>query len=241
VGRHDVDAPLRAAMTPAQVARLFVRQRRPPSPYPSEAAELSAIARGDKPMSLMYVGRDEVAELASVAAERGITLVLAPPDGDDIPAYLVGRGELWRVDAHRELSTKPWSREAEVRQSQLLGYSKRQIADRLHTHHAASSGFGVATLYLDLDPRQLRAIRATKLRSLPRAVFPLVAFRVGADLVPRRGSRRDRVLARVGVDLAFAQRTFRGALPVVRMVAATSHLARHIETKIEIWNGRVWT
>jgi hypothetical protein len=243
VGRHDVDAALRPPLTDTQLAALFERQPLSRGTYRSQAAELRAVARGKKPMSLTYIGRRDIAATVAASWDLGLASVLARA-GDDVAAFAVGPDAFWRVSALLTLEQKPdhgpWTHHATTIRSRLLGYSEREVADYIAAERRAHAGYELATLYFLLTRQQLRAIRATSARWFPTEACPLFAFQAGKPFVvpKRRPPLRGMLLARAGVEIAFA-RELLGQRRSITIVDARG-LNRALETNIGVWSVRGW-
>ena len=180
--RPKPPAPPRSPRPPALAALFEPRpdaDRRAAAPYRTVAAELDAVAAGDKPIAMYPLARpgDEpiddafLRRLARAAAERGLAVLIDPDEGPagapglppgtrGVTAYALGAGEAWRVPAiaalwRTALEDGPWSDAAERQLSYLLGYSERDRRRWIAQLRWQMAAWGARTVYalLDTDAR----------------------------------------------------------------------------------------
>jgi hypothetical protein len=244
------------------LSRLFERRRWDPKlfPYKSWRAELDALARGRKGMSifgctLKELERGGYDDVLTQSLRRNLVFAIANSELGARSAciYIARPDQLWRVPAHLALwatavTTGPWSSSSEALEGLLLGYTpaerKRWLAAR-RERYAGERGANVYTL---LTPAQKQGIVATGNRYLGDTSKLTVFAHVEQRNVDRRTAQRllkGVTMGRFALDWAFYDRLFKSSskrgvvtASIPSKLAPTFHAAVH--SNVQFLTRRGW-
>ena len=193
-------------------------------PYPTDEAELDAVASRRKAMSMYSWTRDylrtrEFAWVTKQVLDRGLMLVLDPDESNaavpqllqGVQGFILHHDQAWRIPAYRVLwetafESGRWSDSAEAQMSLLLGYTKAERRAWLEQQRWRQAAWGCVTAYTLLTAEQRAAVETLGRRCFGQNTMTLI-HHAELHLMKRNASAlvpKHLTIARVGIERGFA-------------------------------------
>ena len=207
-------------------------------------------------------GSPGYAEFVADAMAAGLTLVSLPVL--DCPTvlnvYAVRPENIWRAHAHHMLTqvchSYGWNDSVEALQSAYLGYSSEEVQHWITTNRQHKAAWNAVTVYCLLTARHVQLVSEVARRAFTREslAFPLSFFFHTGNYTCRsdawRFLQQGSTLARMGLEMEFVKRTFKGACGygvldsiIQKTITAdqTENLNEALRSRIEFLTAEGWS